>query len=127
VVVDTSCLVAILTQEPGFHELNIKIAGSDTVMAAPSLVEASMVLAKHLGPNTQLELMHVLNRLGIEIAPFSLDQAWEAASAFERFGKGRHPAALNFGDCMVYALAKITGRPVLFTGNDFSQTDVPVA
>lgn len=66
----------------------------------------------------------LLNRLGVEMAPVTMEQARAAREAFRRYGKGNHPAGLNFGDCFAYALAKITGKRLLFKGNDFAKTDI---
>ncbi len=86
-----------------------------------------MVLISRLGALAEPELRCTLEDAAIEIVPVSVDQASLATSAFRQFGKGRHPAGLNFGDCFSYALAKGSGQPLLFKGNDFSKTDVAVA
>ena len=123
-VVDTSALVAIILEEPGHDSLGRKILESEAVMAAPNVLEAHMVLAKFLGPDVGLVLKTQLAELGITVIPFTSIHAVAASEAFERYGKGRHPASLNFGDCMAYALAKVAGAPILFTGNDFTRTDI---
>jgi len=86
-----------------------------------------MVMQGRLGERGERELDLLVGRLRVEIVPVTLAQAELARSAFRRFGKGRHPAGLNFGDCFSYALARALGQPLLFVGKDFSQTDVQVA
>lgn len=126
-VVDTSAFVAILQKEATHVELLRKIVGAQAVMSAPNALEAHMVLRKFHGDGTALVVRGNLLDFGITIVPFSAEHAEEAARAFDRFGKGRHPAALDFGDCIAYALARVSGQPLLFTGDDFSKTDVRVA
>lgn len=96
-------------------------------MAAPSFLEASILLQARRGDEAVRSLDLLIARFNIEITPFSADQARLARAGFKRFGKGRHKAALNFGDCIAYALARHTGEPLLFKGTDFSQTDVAIA
>lgn len=86
-----------------------------------------MVMQGRLGERGERELDLLIGRLRVEIVPVTHAQAELARSGFRRFGKGRHPAGLNFGDCFSYALARALGEPLLFVGNDFSQTDVQVA
>lgn len=86
-----------------------------------------MVLEGKAGPSVSPALDALLARFGIELVPVTLDQAEAARVAWRRFGKGNHPARLNFGDCFSYALAKTTGEPLLFKGNDFAQTDIQAA
>jgi ribonuclease VapC len=127
-VLDTSALVSIQLEEPGFHELFRKIDGAPTVViGAPVLFEVAMVLSARFRADARLSLGIGLRRLGVEIVPFTEEHYDEAVSAFLRYGKGRHPAALNFGDCMSYALARVSGLPLLYTGNDFSLTDITAA
>ena len=84
-----------------------------------------MVMAGRMGPESRpLDRRASRRRSGAEILPFTEDHARAAAAAFLRYGKGRHPAGLNFGDCMAYAVAKVEGAPLLFTGGDFARTDV---
>jgi ribonuclease VapC len=127
-VLDTSALVAIHLEEPGFRELFRKIDEAPTVMmAAPNLLEAAMVLSGRAKADARLALAIGLRRLGVEIVPFTPEHYEAAVTAFLRFGKGRHPAGLNFGDCMSYALAAERGLPLLYTGSDFSLTDIQTA
>jgi ribonuclease VapC len=127
-VADTSALVAILLGEPTADRLTAALGGARPLRcSAVSLVEASMVMQGRLGERGERELDLLIARLRVEIVPVTVEQAELARSAFRRFGKGRHPAGLNFGDCFSYALARALGEPLLFVGNDFSQTDVQVA
>lgn len=123
-VVDTSAIVAILLQEDDAPRYADAIAAADfVVVSAASCVELSIV-ALSRDARGRVELDGTLADAAIEIVPVSIDQARLAAEAYERYGKGRHPAALNFGDCFAYALAKSRGEPLLFKGADFAQTDV---
>jgi ribonuclease VapC len=127
-VVDTSALIAVLLREPTADRLSRALDGAPSIRCSvASLVEASMVMHGRLGEQGERELDALLRRLQVEAIPVTLEQAELARSAFRRFGKGRHPAGLNFGDCFSYALARALGEPLLFVGNDFSQTDVDVA
>ena len=91
------------------------------------LLEATMVLEGKAGPSVSFALDALLARFGIELVPVTLEQAEAARIGWRRFGKGNHPARLNFGDCFSYALAKTSGEPLLFKGNDFAQTDIEPA
>jgi ribonuclease VapC len=127
-IVDASALVAILLEEPEGHRLDEAIVDADSCsISAASLLEASMVLLSRKGEGAVADLDLQIHRFGMQVAPFTASQARIAREAFRRYGKGRHPAALNFGDCMSYALARETGEELLFQGTDFSQTDVAVA
>lgn len=123
-VVDTSAIIAILLQEDDAPHYAGAIADADlVVISAASYVELSIV-ALSRGARGRVELDGTLADAGIEIVPVTIDQARLAADAYDRFGKGRHAAALNFGDCFAYALARSRGEPLLFKGADFAQTDV---
>lgn len=124
-ILDTSALLAILLDEPErarFVEL-IESAVERRASAA-SILEAAMVLEGRIGDAAGGDLDLFLHRADIEIVPFDRDQLAIARSAFRRFGKGRHSAGLNFGDCIAYALSQWTGEPLLFKGGDFALTDV---
>jgi ribonuclease VapC len=124
-VIDTSAIAAILFKESGFEALIERIEESETLLiSAASLVELSIVVESRKGEDGARDLDLWLYRAGIEIAPVDADQADIARLAWRRFGKGRHPAGLNYGDCFAYALAKKTGLPLLYKGNDFSLTDL---
>lgn len=127
-ILDTSAIVAILTEEAGAEELLSKLQNPGPVqVGAPTLLEATMVLAGRLQKDPAPYLEKFLRELEAIVLPFEDAHRREAANAFLRFGKGRHPAKLNLGDCMSYATAKIAGRPLLCVGKDFSQTDIELA
>ena len=126
IVVDSSALVAILKHEAERAPFTRVIASADLcLLSAVSLHETCLVLAstKRNGANWTV-LDAYLEQAGIEVVPFDATLARVASDAFLRFGKGRHPAALNLGDCASYALAKQRGAPLLYKGNDFSRTDI---
>lgn len=124
-VIDSSALMAILRREPEEQDfLNaIKLAPS-RLLSASTRVETGIVVLGRTGEAGLDQLQALLETLRLETVPLSADHAGLAIDAFRRFGKGRHPAGLNFGDCFSYALAKATGEPLLFKGDDFSQTDI---
>jgi ribonuclease VapC len=128
VILDTSVIVAIALREPGYEELVGKIRSADTLgVGTPTLTETGMVLSTRLGVEPQALLDRFLRDFGVVPVVFG-EQHWrEALDAFRRFGKGRHPAALNFGDCLSYAAARLADHPLLFVGDDFSRTDIRVA
>ncbi len=130
-VVDTSAVIAILFAEPDATELGTALLTfSRRRMSALAHLEASVVTLAKKGPSGVAELDALVQAARLEIVPFDGPQALAARDAYKRFGKGRHPARLNLGDCCSYALARVTGDPLLFKGNDFSQTDltaVPVS
>jgi ribonuclease VapC len=127
-VVDTSALLAILLDEPERREFNELVEGVDSCMlSVASLVEVSIVVESRFGAEGVRDLDLFLERAGVELAPVDREQAQMARRAFSRFGKGRHPAALNFGDCFSYALAMVLGEPLLYKGDDFARTDVTSA
>jgi ribonuclease VapC len=125
VIVDSSALVAVLTGEPG-HEpvLEALLAAPRVDVGAPTAVETGVVLSARLGELGRSLLSRLLEEARIEVVPFTGAHLPVALSAWSRFGKGRHPAALNFGDCLTYAVAHIAGRPLLCLGDDFSNTDL---
>ena len=127
-VIDTSALVAILLNEPERRAFNELIEDADSlVLSAASLIETSIVLEARHGAEAVRSLDLLLAKAGVVIEPVDTDQASVARQAFRQFGRGRHPAGLNFGDCFSYALAQVRGEALLFKGNDFSRTDVRVA
>lgn len=124
-VIDTSALLAILQNEPERRRYNESIEAADSrVMSVATFVEVSMVIEARHGAEGLHDLDLFLDRAGIDLAPVDVEQARIARTAFSRFGKGRHPAALNYGDCFSYALARVLGEPLLYKRDDFSQTDV---
>lgn len=122
--IDTSAVVAILFEEPEMAEFAFLIEqASRKQMSAVSVLEAAMVLESRNRDNSA-DLDMFLHKASIRVVPFDIDQLALARVAFRRYGKGRHPAALNFGDCAAYALAQWSGEPLLFKGADFAATDV---
>lgn len=123
--IDSSALVAILFSEPGYLDLIDRILAAESVrVAAPTLVEASMVLAGRRRSASAGEVEALVLELGVTVVSFG-EREWHAAvTAFLRFGRGRHPAALNFGDCLAYASAVVANDTLLFVGEDFGRTDV---
>jgi ribonuclease VapC len=124
-VIDTSALLAILQDEPERRRYNeaIEMAEARRVSAA-TFVECSIVIESRFGAEGLRDLDRLLERAEIEIVPVDVQQARVAREAFARYGKGRHAAGLNFGDCFPYALATALGEPLLFKGEDFPLTDV---
>ena len=129
IVIDTSAIIAILRNEPEKDRfVDAILAAHSRLMSAVSVQEAGMVIAGRSGDEAVWEpLDALLARLDLEIVPHDADLARLARQAFLRFGKGRHPAALNFGDCATYALAKSANLSLLFKGDDFSKTDITPA
>lgn len=129
IAVDSSALVAVLRLEPERERFAMAIAAADAAcVSAVSLQETSMVLAGRGGDaDDWQELDDMIRNLRLEIVPHDRQLATLAREAFLRFGKGRHPAALNCGDCASYALAKARGVPLPFKGRDFAQTDIAAA
>ena len=126
-VLDSSVLVAILLGEPEAALFAATIeAASPRLLSAASLLEASIVIETRKGEAAAQELDLLIYRAEIEVVPVDHNQAEIAREAWRRFGKGRHPAGLNYGDCFTYALAKVTGAPLLFKGADFNRTDIPL-
>ena len=126
-VIDTSALIAILQDEPERKAFNEAIEVADRrAMSVASFVEASMIVETRFGPDGVRSLDLFIAKAGIELVAVDADQAHVARTAFRVYGKRRHPAGLNFGDCFAYALARTLGEPLLFKGSDFSLTDVAV-
>jgi ribonuclease VapC len=128
VIIDSSAIIAIALHEPEA----IRFAGA--IAQAPlrhisnvNWLETMMVIEARLGSSAVDDVVLILSQLAVETLPFDSDHMHEAQDAWRRFGKGRHPAALNLGDCCAYAASRIEGRPLLFKGNDFEKTDVQKA
>ncbi|MFL5280520.1 MAG: type II toxin-antitoxin system VapC family toxin [Rhodopila sp.] len=128
-VIDTSAIIAILRDEPKRHRfVDAILAAESRLMSAVSLQEAGIVIAGRSGNDTTLKpLEALLSLLDIMVVAHDSGLARLAWQAFLRFGKGRHPARLNFADCAVYALAKSNNLPLLFKGEDFAATDIVAA
>ena len=124
-ILDTSALLAIVFREPGFEDLLERIRRAPAVAAgAPTLAETGIVLHARLGERSRGLLERLLDELREQEIPFGEVHWREAVEAYRRYGKGRHPAGLNFGDCLTYATARLTGEPLLFTGEEFARTDL---
>ena len=124
-VVETSAVLAILLEEPEAAEFAQLIEDDPMpLISAASVFEAGIVLLSRYGPDARSDLQEFLAQGGLQVEPVTAEQADLALEAYQRFGKGRHPAGLNFGDCFAYALCKATGQPLLFKGQDFSLTDI---
>lgn len=127
IVVDTSALVAIVLGEPELERFSAILSRGPAAASAAAVTEAAMVLHARQGADAVQDLRLLVTRADIDVRPVDAELAWAAHAAWERFGKGRHPAGLNFGDCFSYALARQLGVPLLFKGDDFSQTDLTPA
>ena len=124
-IVDTSALCAIVFKEPERGEyLRTLLTDDRHFMSAVNAYEAGMVVESRLGEQGTRELADLMATTGIDVVAFDAGMAQVALDAWRRFGKGRHPAALNFADCAAYALAKVTRQPLLFKCGDFNQTDI---
>lgn len=127
-IVDSSALVAVVLKEPGFEEIITKLASTTGAgIGTPTLAEFGIVLTARLGTDPHSIIVRLLDELGIDEVLFGEDHWREAVAAFGRFGRGRHPARLNFGDCLTYAVARLAGEPLLFVGDDFEKTDLEAA
>jgi ribonuclease VapC len=126
-IIDTSALIGILDLEPEAERLARAIAAApERMLSAANLVETGIVMLVRRGEEATRDLDLLLAKLKIDTVPVSTKQADLVRKAFRRFGRGRHPARLNFGDCFAYALAKDSAAPLLFKGNDFAQTDIGI-
>src|SRR5919202_861918 len=128
-VIDTSALLAILLQEPEAERFTRAIVGAVTrLLSAGNLLKVGIVIQARYGDEGSRDLDLLVLKLRLEIAPVTEQQVRIARRAYRQYGKGRgHPAALNYGDCFAYALARDAGAPLLFKGDDFSFTDVATA
>jgi ribonuclease VapC len=127
-VIDTSVLVALLRGEAGAERLHAAILADGTrLVSAATVIETALVLLGERGPGCDHELDALLLELDVDVMPVSIEQLARARAAARTFGRGRHPARLNYGDLFGYALAMEQGESLLFVGDDFSRTDVDVA
>ena len=127
-IVDTSALLAILEQEAEAERMARAIGhASGSSVSAATMVEAGIVVQARRGDEGSRDLDLLMLKLGVVVAPFTARQADIARKAFRTYGRGRHPAALNLGDCFAYALAKDAAERLLAKGNDFRQTDIVLA
>ncbi len=127
-VVDTSAVIAIMLRESRHGDFLDKILDSgNSQMSAVSYMEAAMVLIVRVGDGAEEAIDRMLDEAAVVIVPVSVEQAKLARTAFRQYGKGRHPAGLNFGDCFSYALARSTGESLRFKGMDFARTGIESA
>ena len=127
-IVDTSALLAIVFRESGYEDILDRILSAPVVAAgSPTLAEAGIVLHARLGAGAHGLLERILDELAIEEISFGSVHWREAVEAYRTFGKGQDPAGLDFGDCLTYAVARLSGEPLLFVGEDFPKTDLESA
>ena len=125
---DSSALIAILFGEPGYLDLVDRVLGADVVrIGTPTLTETAIVLTARRRGRSGDELAMLLDELDVSVVPFTLAHHEVASRAYERYGRGRHKANLNFGDCLSYAVASLAGDTLLFVGDDFRRTDIEPA
>ncbi|WP_295388621.1 type II toxin-antitoxin system VapC family toxin [uncultured Thiodictyon sp.] len=128
IVVDTSAVMAVLLEEDDAHRYAAALSkATELRMAAPTWLETAMLATARCRGDGFRELTAFLDFIGIEVVPMDFVLAQIAYDAWARFGKGRHPAKLNYGDCFAYALARQRGEPLLFKGGDFTLTDIQAA
>ena len=127
-IIDTSAVLAVLLEEPEGPTFSELLVGSAAVrMSTATYVELISVCDRRIGPDAVAKAEQLVERVQIELIAFTIEQAQWARHARLTYGVGRHRANLNFGDCFAYALAKATGEPLLFKGNDFAHTDIVAA
>jgi ribonuclease VapC len=125
VILDSSAIVAILLRETGHETLLQQLAGAQTAaVGAPTLTDCGIVLSARLGAQGRTLLARFVQEAALAVVPFTNEHYTAALDAYLRYGKGRHAAALNFGDCMTYATARLAGAPLLCVGEDFARTDL---
>ena len=122
-ILDTSAVVAILLKEPGYQELLRTMADANAAIGTATLTETAIVLSARLGRDARPLLSRFIAEASIAVVPFGESHYGTAVDAWLRYGKGRHPASLNFGDCLSYAVARLADEPLLFVGDDFARTD----
>jgi ribonuclease VapC len=128
VILDASAVVSMFLREPGWEGIAEKIGQARTAgIGAPTLAETGIVLTARFEKDSRPLLFRFIHEFDIAVVPFGEFHWREAIAAFARYGKGRHAAALNFGDCLTYAVARLARRPLLCTGRDFAKTDLTLA
>lgn len=126
-ILDSSAIVAVVLREPAFDRLIDQVSIAHVVaIGGPTLAETGIVLRARLGTEVRGLLARLLQEWQAVVVPFGEEHWLEALDAYSRFGRGRHKAALNFGDCLSYAVARVSGQPLLCTGRDFAKTDLPL-
>lgn len=126
IAIDTSVLIAIAKEEPEHRRFGSLLSEGNAVIGSPVFVETKLVLSSILEPE-DIDAMtrRLMTETGLRPVDFTVEMADAAVDAFRRYGKGQgHPAQLNFGDCMSYAVAKVLGAPLLYKGDDFARTDI---
>ncbi len=127
-IADSSALVAIVIEEPGYETVLDKLLAADGVgVGTPTLAETGVVLQAKLGPAGRTLLSVCIDELSVRPLPFTSEHWPVAVDAFARFGRGHHPARLNFGDCLTYAIARLADEPLLCLREDFAHTDLVLA
>ena len=127
-IVDSSAVMAIFLQEPDSERFLQAIAENELRrMSVANWLEVTMVIGGRDDATAQERFERFVDRMSLELVPVSVEQATAAHEGWRRFGRGNHPARLNYGDCFAYALAKTSGEPLLYKGDDFPQTDIPSA
>jgi len=127
-ILDSSAVVAVMLAEPGYERILERIGSAERVgIGAPTTVETAMVLSARWRQDARRQLLDFLREAEAEIVPFGIEHFEAAVDAFLRYGKGRHAAALNFGDCLAYATAEVAGLPLLFIGDDLAKTGIGAA
>jgi ribonuclease VapC len=127
IVADTSALVAVVLGEPDAERFLAALQSNAVALSAVSLTEAAIVTEARQGPDAARDLELLVSAVVANVMPVDAAHARGATRAWRRFGKGRHPAGLNFGDCFAYATASLASAPLLFKGDDFAQTDIAAA
>ena len=123
-ILDTSSIVAILLKEPGYEDLLQTITDGNVAVGTATLTETAIVLSARLRRDARPVLSRFLTEASVAVVPYGEAHYSAATDAWLRFGMGRHPASLTFGDCLSYAVAKLANEPLLFVGDDFARTDV---
>jgi len=127
VIIDSSAILAILGKEPGYERVLHALAAAQRIqIGAPTRLETGIVMTARFGHRGKTALARFLQENAVTTIAFGEEHAAEALDAYSRFGKGKHPAALNFGDCCAYAIASLAGEPLLCIGDDFTRTDLPL-
>jgi ribonuclease VapC len=127
-IADSSAVIALLRRESTQLEVAEKLVSANVVaIGAPTLFETTMVMVGRVGDPGRGLVLQFLADFEVEVTPFGATHWKVASEAFARFGKGRHPAGLNYGDCMAYAMARVSEQPLLFVGDDFAHTDIDAA
>jgi ribonuclease VapC len=128
VILDSSAILAILFREPAAEDLLRRMREAEVRgVGTPTLVETGAVLTARAGESSIAWLHRFLHEFEVDVLPFDTDHWQEAVAAYAMYGRGRHPAGLNLGDCFSYAMARLSGQPLLCVGDDFPQTDLAMA